>query len=52
MKTVFAFSLCFPCPRGVGKPDACSFFLVFFFLENTRLFGIKLKLDEFSVYWH
>ena len=34
--------LCFPCPRSVGKPDACYFFLGFFFLGNTSLFGIKL----------
>ena len=48
--------LCFPCPRSVGRPDACSFFLGYFFLKtldclvsncswrNSQFIGIKFTL--------
>ena len=49
--------LCFPCPCSVGRPDACSFFLGYFFLRtldclvsncswrNSQFIGIKFTLQ-------
>ena len=48
--------LCFPCPRSVGRPGACSFFLGIFFLRtldclvsncslrNSQFIGIKFTV--------
>ena len=57
--------LCFPCPCSVGKPDACSFFLGFFFSRtldclvsncswmNSQFIGIKFTvLPSSPSYWN
>ena len=51
--------LCFPCPRSVEKPDACYFFLGYFFSrtlaclvsncswKNSQFIGIKFTVLPF-----